>query len=246
MIVTMTDFGSQGPYLAQMKAVLARHAPGVPVLDLLTDAPAFNPKASAYLLAAYARDFPAGSVFLCVVDPGVGTGREALAVRADGRWFAGPDNGLLVPVARQDPLAQAWRIDWRPERLSDSFHGRDLFAPVAARLACGDASALSSATIPPASMVGADWPHQLAEVIYIDVYGNAMTGLRAAGLPRDGAIKVKGHSLNYARTFAEAPEGRAFWYENANGLVEIAVNQGRADRALKLAPGTPVQAVASA
>lgn len=244
MIVTMTDFGVQGPYLAQMKAVLAHLAPGVSVLDLFTDAPAFNPRSSAYLLAAYAPDFPAGSVFLCVVDPGVGTERGALAVRAQGRWFVGPDNGLLLPTAKRDPAAQAWRIAWRPERLSATFHGRDLFAPVAARLACGDSPPGPEVEIP--ALVGADWPEDLAEVVYVDVYGNAMTGLRAATLPKHGELHVDGQRLRYARTFADAPRGGAFWYENANGLVEIAVNQGRADRALSLAPGTPVRPVASA
>lgn len=140
MIVLFTDFGLSGPYIGQMKAVLAREAPGVPLIDLFSDAPAFDPISSAYLLAAYAPEFPAGTVFLCVVDPGVGGERAALAVQADSRWFVGPDNGLMaVAAARAERSRRFFRIDWRPPSLSASFHGRDLFAPVAALLARGEA-----------------------------------------------------------------------------------------------------------
>ncbi|MHA1114521.1 MAG: SAM-dependent chlorinase/fluorinase, partial [Alphaproteobacteria bacterium] len=130
MIALFTDFGAAGPYTGQVKAVLAQDAPGVPVIDLIADAPACDPRAGAYLLAALAPEFPPGTVFLCVVDPGVGGPRAPLIVEADGRRFVGPDNGLFEIVT-----ARHRRIDWRPARLSTSFHGRDLFAPVAARLA---------------------------------------------------------------------------------------------------------------
>jgi len=137
MIVLCTDFGPTGPYLGQVKAVLARAAPAVPVIDLFADLPAFAPRLSAYLLAAYADWFEAGDVILAVVDPGVGGPRGALVVEADGRWFVGPDNGLLELVLRRAERARCFAITWRPPALSATFHGRDLFAPVAARLADG-------------------------------------------------------------------------------------------------------------
>jgi len=137
MIVLFTDFGLDGPYVGQMKAVLHRDAPGVPVIDLFADAPAFDAKRSAYLLAAYAEEFPAPTVFLAVVDPGVGGARRPLMVEADGRRYVGPDNGLFEIVWRRARRRRGGAITWRPERLSASFHGRDLFAPVAARLAVG-------------------------------------------------------------------------------------------------------------
>ena len=93
MIVVFTDFGLQGPYTGQMKAVLHQFAPAVPTIDLFADAPVGNPKASAYLLAAYAQWFAPGNVFLCVVDPGVGGTRPPIIVEADGRWYVGPGNG---------------------------------------------------------------------------------------------------------------------------------------------------------
>jgi S-adenosylmethionine hydrolase len=99
--VLFTDFGLQGPYTGQMKAVLHRMAPGIPVIDLFADAPIGNPKASAYLLAAYAVWFAAGTVFVCIVDPGVGGTRPAIILEADGRWYVGPDNGLFELIRRR-------------------------------------------------------------------------------------------------------------------------------------------------
>src|ERR1700746_2532460 len=138
MIVLFTDFGLQGPYTGQMKAVPCRMAPGIPAIDLFANAPVGNPKASAYLLAAYAEWFAVGTVFLSVVDPGVGGTRPPSIIEADGRWYVGPGNGLFELVKRRATNNRSWNIDWKPERLSASFHGRDLFAPVAAMLARGE------------------------------------------------------------------------------------------------------------
>jgi S-adenosylmethionine hydrolase len=241
MIVLFTDFGLNGPYTGQVKAVLHRVAPGTPVIDLFADAPVGDPKASAYLLAAYAEWFAAGTVFLAVVDPGVGGARPAIVLEADGRWYVGPGNGLLELVQRRAKNARSFEITWTPERLSASFHGRDLFAPVAAMLARGD---------PPPGRLRleradrrSDWPDDLGEVVYIDHFGNAMTGLRAATLSREARLDAAGRVLERAGTFTDRAPGTAFWYENSNGLVEIAVNQGRADRELGLAIGNPVEII---
>ena len=255
MIVLFTDFGPGGPYTGQMKAVLARAAPGVPVVDLADDLPACQPEPCAYLLAAFAPAFPEGAVFVCVVDPGVGGARATLALEAGGRWYVGPDNGLLAIVARRAGDAQRagdarrsgdarwYTITWRPAALSASFHGRDLFAPVAAMLARGEPVPGTPADA--ASVVGAEWPEDRAAIVYVDPYGNAMTGLRAAGLPGDAAIVAGGRRLERLRTFSDAAPGAAFWYENANGLAEVAVNRGRADRVLGLGVGAPVRVEAA-
>ena len=241
MIVLFTDFGLQGPYTGQMKAVLQQTAPGVPVIDLFADAPTGNPKASAYLLAAYAQWFAAGTTFLSVVDPGVGGARPPVMLDADGRWYVGPGNGLFELIERRATTARSFEIDWRPPHLSASFHGRDLFAPVAAMLARGE---------PPPGHPRkdgerrSDWPDDLAEIIYIDHFGNALTGLRASMLAPDARLAAAGRVLERTRTFSDRPGGAAFWYEKSNGLVEIAVNPGRADRDLGLAVGSPVAIVA--
>ena len=238
MIVLFTDFGLAGPYVGQMIAALHAEAPGMPVISLFADAPAQEPELSAYLLAAYVQDFPPDSVFLAVVDPGVGGSRRPLAVRAGGRWFVGPDNGLFAILARRADAIGCGEINWRPERRSASFHGRDLFAPVAALLARGEA--------PPGDALTADvvlragWPDDLARIVYIDHFGNAMTGLRATTLGAETVLAVGVTRLVQAGTFSEVPPGHAFWYENANGLAEIAVNRGRADARLGLALGQAI------
>jgi S-adenosyl-L-methionine hydrolase (adenosine-forming) len=239
VIVLFTDFGLEGPYTGQIKAVLHQAAPFVPVIDLFADAPTCNARAAAYLLAAYAVWFPAATVLLAVVDPGVGGPRAPLAVAADGRWYVGPDNGIFELVIRRAAAVQAWEITWRPERLSSSFHGRDLFAPVAARLARGEPP--PGVPRDPVATRHPDWPDDLAEVVYIDRYGNAVTGLRTALLSEEARLTTMGRTIGRARTFSDVPVGTAFWYENSNGLAEIAINQGRADRELGLAVGSLVE-----
>ena len=224
-----------------MKAVLHLAAPEIRVIDLFADAPSRNPKVAAYLLAAYAQWFPPGTVFLSVVDPGVGGARAPVIVAADDRWFVGPDNGLFEIVKRRAVTpAREWEITWRPASLSASFHGRDLFAPVAARLTRGD---IPGALRDPATAERRDWPDDLAEIVYVDHYGNAMTGLRANLLPKDAGLEAGNKILPSARTFSAVPEGAAFWYENSTGLAEIAVNGGRADTVLGLAVGSKVRPV---
>ena len=242
MIVLFTDFGLEGPYTGQVKAVLGRDAPGVATIDLMADAPMQRPREAAYLLAAYAPWFESGAVFLCVVDPGVGTARPAEALHIDGRWFVGPGNGLFEPLLRRAGAVESFAIPVHPG-ISASFHGRDLFAPVAAKLANGLAPA-SIGLAPAAPFRRPDWPDDLAAIVYIDRYGNAMTGLRAAALAPDARLAVGGYEYRRVRTFGDAPEGAAFWYENANGLAEIAVNRGRADGLLGIAIGAPVEVAA--
>ncbi|MDJ0945515.1 MAG: SAM-dependent chlorinase/fluorinase [Kiloniellales bacterium] len=243
MFVLFTDFGLEGPYIGQVKAALWQGAPDRPVIDLLSDAPPFDPRSGAYLLAAYAAAMPPGCLILGVVDPGVGGPRQALAVKAGGRWFLGPDNGLLAIAARRAGDARVWQIDWRGPGVSASFHGRDVFAPLAARLARGEA--LPGREVPADTMVGADWPADLDRIVYIDRFGNAMTGLRAAALGPGAVLEAGGRRLARADSFFQVPVGATFWYENANGLAEIAVNQGRADRVLGLGIGTQIRTVAA-
>jgi S-adenosylmethionine hydrolase len=238
IIVLFTDFGLAGPYIGQVKTVLHQIAPGVPVIDLFADLPAAKPQPAAYLLAAYGGWFPPGTVILAIVDPGVGGKRAAVIVQADSRWYVGPDNGLFEIVTRRADHARSWEIPAPAGAISASFHGRDLFAPVAGLLARGD---------PPAGRLRRegifrhpDWPDDLAEIVYIDRFGNAMTGLRAALIPDGAQLAAAGRVLARRRTFSDVPEGEAFWYENSNGLAEIAVNAGRANTALGLAIGTPV------
>ena len=244
MIFLFTDFGHQGPYVGQMHAVLAVRAPGVPIIDLMHDAPAHDPRAAAYLLAALACDFPAGSVCCAVVDPGVGTERPPVVLDADGRWYVGPGNGLFELIRRRAKSCREHVVRWRPERLSASFHGRDLFAPVAARLAGDGGPTADWLGAGVETRAGADWPDDLAEVVYVDRFGNLMSGLRAANIAATAVLELDGHAVRHARTFGDAPAGAVFWYENSSGLVEIAMPNASAAAALDAGAGSRIAVAA--
>jgi S-adenosyl-L-methionine hydrolase (adenosine-forming) len=201
-------------------------------LTFFADAPVGTPEASSYLLAAYAGWFVAGTVFLCFVDPGVGGARPALILEADGRLVCRPRQWpVRVGPA---PCPRCAQLGHRLEARAPigRFHGRDLFAPVAGMLARGEPPPGRPREVDEDRRT--DWPDDLCDIVYIDHYGNAMTGLRAAMLPPNARLAVWDRMVERARTFSDLPTGAAFWYENSNGLAEIAVNRGRADRDLGL------------
>ena len=237
-IFFFTDFGFQGPYVGQMHGAVHAVSDSLRCIDLMHDAPTMDPKRAAYLLAAIVQDLPEDAIIVAVVDPGVGGARHALLAEADGRRLIGPDNGLLEIVLRRSLRAARYILEWRPERLSASFHGRDLFAPAAAMWALGKRPA-STPTLPSGKdRVGADWPDDLAEILYIDAYGNGMTGLRTAALPDPVRLTLPdGTAPIRARTFSDVPHRFGFWYENSLGLAEIAVNGGSATQKYGLHPG---------
>jgi len=235
MIFLFTDYGLEGPYIGQVESVLYQLAPQAKVINLMADAPRHDPKASAYLLASLVSKIPQGSVIFSVVDPGVGSGTDKpTAIKIDGRWFVGPDNGLFDIVAKQAKEILAWHITWKPENLSNSFHGRDLYAPVCAMLE-------NKQQIPGDRVGWTDkhqWPDDLYEVIYIDHFGNCMTGIRVAYLSQQTVLRINDQDIVHAATFSDVSAGESFWYENSNGLVEIVVNQGSVEEILELKIGS--------
>lgn len=237
-VALFTDFGAADLYVGQVKAVLAARAPRTPVIDALHSAVPYRIEPAAHLLAALADAYPRGTVFMAVVDPGVGGERGAIVVGADGRTFVGPDNGLLSVVWARASRRGCRRIAWRPTRLSASFHGRDLFAPVVA--------AIAARRVPPgwlrraaAPAVRLD-PGDLAAAIYVDHYGNVLSGLRARSAPRNATLRAGRRRIDHARVFSDARHGAPFWYENSLGLVEIAVREGHAADALGLRVGSRI------
>lgn len=233
-----TDFGTADIYVGQVKSVLHRLAPHASVIDLAHDLQAFNIRAAAHLLDALKDSFQEGSVFLCVIDPGVGGTRRPIVMQAAGRHFVGPDNGLLSVVAARAAEKRFWSIVWRPVGLSDSFHGRDLFAPIAAQIAAGTLTPGQLQTLAAlANDFGAD---DLEQIIYIDHYGNACTGIRADHANAEKILHAKGRRIDRARVFGDVSRGSLLWYINSHGLVEIAMNCGNAAGALGLQIGDPV------
>ncbi len=237
MIVLFTDYGRDGPYIGQVESILFQNAPRQKVINLFADAPIRNPRASAYLLSAHTGNFPEGTIFFSVVDPGVGNFKDKpVVLKIDQRWFVGPDNGLFDIVARRGREIDCWEISWRPQRLSKTFHGRDLYAHVCAMLANGKTS-------PGEKMRWTDknnWPDDLAEIVYIDHFGNAMTGIRAEMLHKDAVLNIGEKAISNAATFSDIPVGQIFWYSNSNGLIELAVNQASAERLLQLQIGQQI------
>ncbi|MHB1513071.1 SAM hydrolase/SAM-dependent halogenase family protein [Acidiferrobacter sp.] len=234
MIVLLTDFGVADPYVGQVHLRLAEAAPAVRVVDLFHGLPSFAVQASAYLVDAYCQRLPPRAVVMAVVDPGVGGLRQAIAWRAGGRCYVGPDNGLFEMVARREGVesCQALAV---PEHAAPSFHGRDVFAPAAAALARG--LALNAQEAPLTRFP--DWPDEWARVLFIDHYGNAVTGLKAH--PSRHEIEVADRRLRRARTFSEGPRGEPFFYENADGLIEIAAYEASAAGILGLRLADPLR-----
>ena len=242
MILLFNDFGAAGPYVGQMKSALNRLAPDSPVIDLMHDVPHHSVQSGAYLLGALFEDCPPESIIVAVVDPGVGSDqREPAVLEVADRCIVGPGNGLFSNVVQRAEGAQASLITWRPERISKSFHGRDLFAPIAAQIAHGQIPLSHACDV--STVTNLDWPPDLPQVIYIDGFGNAMTGIRAATISENEEIRIRNVPLVRASTFADVSSGSAMWYENSLGLVEIAVNKGRADQELGLSIGLTISTV---
>ncbi len=241
IITLLTDFGTVDGYVGEMKGVLVTEAPGATVVDITHDLPPHDVDVGRLTLARYWRRYPQGTVHLAVVDPGVGSSRAALAVASEGRFLVGPDNGLLTP-ALLAPRARAVALPV-PENASPTFHGRDVFAPAAAKLARGvpfenlgdDISdPVIRRTPEPARNATGDL---LGEVIAIDHFGNAITNISAM---YTGVVVVNGVELPQCRTYAELEPGQPGAVTGSSGLIEIAVRDGRAADDLRLARGAGV------
>ena len=241
IVTLLTDFGTADGYVAELKGVLLSHAPAVALIDAGHDVPPHDVELGRLALARYWRRFPVGTVHLVVVDPGVGTDRAALAVAADGRFLVGPDNGVLSP-ALLAAGARAVRLPV-PAGASATFHGRDLFAPAAARLATG--IPLDTLGAPESDPVVRRTPEARrlpdgtieGTIIAVDRFGNAITNLLAHG---GGDLLVDGRALPVRRVYADVEPGAALALVGSNGLLEVAVRDGSAAERLGLRRGARV------
>ena len=267
-IFFLTDFGLVDTYVGVVKAVILGIAPDATVVDLTHDVPPQDVRAGAFALVTAAPYLPDEAVVLAVVDPGVGTARRPIAVQAAGRTFVGPDNGLLswavrAPLTPQPSLSCAgegehvvvldrprfWRLS-----LSATFHGRDLFGPVAAHLARG--VPLEEVGTPAATMHELPWPaartvtgagdgivEAHGEVIHVDRYGNLITSLRGDDLPAQPVVSLAGQSIVGLSPHYQSPASGSrplIALVGSSGLLEIAVPNGSATTALQAGVGTPV------
>lgn len=241
IITLLSDFGTADGYVAEMKGVLYTLAPDATVVDLSHEIPPQDVELARLTLARFWRRFPEGTVHLAVVDPGVGTARACLAVASEGRLLVGPDNGILSPALL---LAGARAVTLAvPAAASRTFHGRDVFAPVAAALARG--TPLEALGVPCESPIVRRTKEPvrredgavLGEVIAIDRFGNAITNLLGA---RSGVVAVGGRPVPIRGTYAEVAVGAPVAISGSSGLLEIAVREGNAAIVLGLSRGLTV------
>lgn len=241
-ITLLTDFGTVDGYVGEMKGVLYTLAPEAAVVDITHDVPPQDVERARLTLARVWRRFPSGTVHVVVVDPGVGSARAGLAVESDGRFLVGPDNGVLSPGLLL-PSARGVELPV-PRTASHTFHGRDIFAPVAAALARGES--LDSVGAPATSPIVRRTPEPIrngdgsldGQVIAIDRFGNAITNL----FTRDGGtVLVNGNVIDIRRTYAEVPIGGLVAVVGSTGFIEVAVRDGNAAASLELVRGTAVR-----
>ncbi len=240
-------------YAAQMRAVLLRTLPPAYVVDLTHDLPAHAVREAAFVVRSVGEGYPAGTVHVVVVDPGVGGGRAPLIVRcADGSLLVGPDNGVLAPLARALGSARGYRIDPArirgPARVGTTFDGRDLFAPTAARLAVGTPPGRLGSPhpirdldlpVPRRTRTGA-----AGEVVHVDRFGNVITNIPSPWLvppPREVEVRFDNgprRRLRWASSYEALDRGRLGALGSSFGTVEVAVAEGRADRRCRARPGS--------
>jgi S-adenosylmethionine hydrolase len=254
VITITTDFGHKGPFAAVMRGVILSRFPGARIVDLMHDIPAqWPPEAGFWVSRAY-RYFPAGTTHLAIVDPGVGTERRILLAEADGHRFMAPDNGLLASFLDAAEAPRVIHLDM--DRLgtlgidspSNTFHGRDIFAPIAALLASGQASLDDLGT--PADEWIPGWIEEpdvqpgkiTGSIITIDSFGNLISNIDESMLAgiADPAVTIAGHRVPMRQTYGRATPGEHLALVNSFGVVEIACAEGNAAESLGLGRGAPV------
>jgi S-adenosylmethionine hydrolase len=249
-ITLTTDFGLRDWFVGTMKGVILKIAPNAPVIDLTHGISAGDVRAGAFAIAAAYRYFPAGTIHVGVVDPGVGGNRAGLVIETENNLFVGPDNGLFSFVRRGERLKSIHRIEnpqYQLAVISRTFHGRDVFAPVAAHLSRG----VSVGELGPRvhDIERLEWPALKTlrsglrgEIVYIDHFGNAITNVTGGSVLTSGAGKVRvGQKLvPIEARYGAVKAGRPVAVIGSSGLLEIAINGGNAAKSLKLKIGSPV------
>jgi hypothetical protein len=260
IVALLTDFGTQDHYVGAVKGAILATEPEAQLVDLVHELPAHDLVAGAFALEAAYRAFPGGSVFLCVVDPGVGSSRRALALAAGGYFFVGPDNGIFSLVLAENPQAvihELTNAGLFRHAVAPTFHARDVFGPVAARLARGmPLSEVGPGIADPVvfpierpRLVGAGvWE---APVVHVDHFGNLITAFTAqdveailagvGGDPTELLVMVEGVVMPLALTYADVAEGEPCALPGSARRLEVAIHRGSASRILGASRGTPVR-----
>jgi hypothetical protein len=250
MIITLTtDFGLRDSFVGTMKGVILGIAPAVQIVDLTHGIAGGDIRGGAFALMTAAPFFPAGTIHVAVIDPGVGSARRAIAIRTRRAMFIGPDNGVLSwAVKEEDPLEirSVENSDVFLPQVSNTFHGRDLFAPAAAWLAAKRGFSELGPEL--ANFQRTDWPNPIrvqegwkTEVIHVDTYGNAITAFPAGRAHGVQSVQLPGGTrIPFEWFYAAVPRGNPLAVIGSSGFVEIAINQGDAATELSLRTGNEV------
>jgi S-adenosylmethionine hydrolase len=250
VITLTTDFGSLYP--ASMKGVILSINPGATIVDITHSVPPIDIRAGAFAIYSVVKHYPAGTIHVGVIDPGVGTGRKAIIVKAGDQWFVGPDNGLLIPPARLLGDIVVYEIieGKLSENISSTFHGRDIFAPAAAYLSNGrDVLEIARKIDDYVDMdfSGYTIEQQFIEatVIYVDDFGNIITNIPGEKVLDEidpGTIlSISGRQMSFLKTYGEVSKWGLISLIGSHGFFEIAVNQGSASRLLNLSNGNSLR-----
>lgn len=251
----LTDFGLTDHYVAAMKGVILGICPQAELIDISHEITPFSIEEGAYTLAQAWRCFPKGTIHLAVVDPGVGTAREPIIVSVMGHLFVLPNNGLITLVLKSSPLSRTTHITndrFFRKPVSDTFHGRDVFAPVAAYLATGlppskfgsvMSGTLSGALEKPKPTGPNSWQ---GVVLKIDQFGNVISNLdwEICGAIATSPFRLKiGRTVvkQFCHTYGSAPSGQFFALKGSGGYIEVSLNQSHAASRLRVMPGSPLE-----
>jgi len=256
-ITLLTDYGITDSYVAEVKGAILRINPDVTIVDISHDVGNYDIASGAFHMARSVPYFPAGTIHVGVVDPGVGSSRKAIIVKAGEMWLVGPDNGLLVPAAERMGYEQAWEITNHtllPHKVSDVFDGRDVFGPTGALLSRGVPADEIGTRIDDIVRLPYYRPEVkgdaiMGNVIHVDGFGNAVTNitydtLASIGITGEAQFKLKTndeeYEVPYARRFSAVKKGELFLLVAGGGYLEISVNQGNAAKRLGLTKGAKI------
>ena len=254
VVTLLTDFGLTDPYVGVMKGVILTLAPAVQLVDITHGVPPQDIATASVYLTASAPYFPDGTVHVAVVDPGVGGPRRAVAVETSRAWYVAPDNGLLSAVLADEDLVSVTDVTDSPvlpAARSSTFHGRDVFAPIAARLASGARPSdlgdpVPDLVITDAYTVQRDQRVLTGRVLFADHFGNLVTNVRRADVPESvGGVALRGHETwsigPPVAYYAAVPDGAAMSIWNSFGLLEISIRGGSMADAVHWRPGATVE-----
>jgi S-adenosylmethionine hydrolase len=258
IVALLSDFGLKDPYVSEMKAIILSISPQTRIVDITHEIEKFNIRMGAFVLASAAPYFPSNTVHVAVVDPGVGTKRRPVIIETERSFYVGPDNGLLMLAAHKEGIITVYNIvnpKYMLSKVSRTFHGRDIFAPAAAHLAAGTSPSefgpeildyVFPEFVKPQTKKG----EVMGEVLHIDGFGNIITNISAGDLESAGfrkrnhlLVRLGGKTLTlqFCSAYGEVPDGNALAIIGSSDFLEVAVNQGSADKLFRTKVGSPIQ-----